>query len=60
MREVGIDLMFLIGWKWWKEHDRWCVSKIKDDLHPMEDDFDMMEDNLVMMEDDQNLLFPLN
>ena len=36
------------------------VSKIKDDLQPMEvDDFDMMEDDLVMMEDDQNLLFPL-
>ena len=31
------------------------VSKIKDDLQPMEDDdFDMMEDDLVMMEDDQN------
>ena len=29
------------------------VSKIKDDLQPMEDGFDMMED-------DQNLLFPLN
>ena len=29
------------------------VSKIKDDLQPMEDDFDMMEDY-------QNLLFPLN
>ena len=29
------------------------VSKIKDDLQPMDDDFDMMEDG-------QNLLFPLN
>ena len=36
------------------------VSKINDDVLPMEDDFDMMEDDLVMMEDDQNLLFPLN
>ena len=37
------------------------VSKIKDDLQPMEDDeFDMMEDDLVMMEDDQNLSFPSN
>ena len=37
------------------------VSKIKDDLQPMEDDdFDMMEVDLVMMEDDQNSLFPLN
>ena len=34
------------------------VSKINDDLQPMEDDFDMMEDNLVMMEN-YHLLFPL-
>ena len=32
------------------------VSKIKDDLQPMDDDFDMMEDDLVMMEDGQNFL----
>ena len=36
------------------------VSKIKDDLQPMEVDFDMMEDDLVMMEDYRNLLFLLN
>ena len=36
------------------------VSKIKDDLQPMEVDFDMAEDDLVKMEDDQNFLFPLN
>ena len=36
------------------------VSKIKDDLQPMEDVFDIMKDDLVMMEDDQNLIFPLN
>ena len=34
------------------------VSKINDDLQPMEDEFDMMEDNLVMMEN-YHLLFPL-
>ena len=28
------------------------VSKIKDDLQPMEVDFDMAEDDLVKMEDD--------
>ena len=32
------------------------VSKIKDDLQPMEDDFDMMEGDLVMMKDGQNFL----
>ena len=32
------------------------VSKIKDDLQPMEDDFDMTEGDLVMMEDGQNFL----
>ena len=36
------------------------VSKIKDDLQPMEVDFDMAEDDLVKMEDDQIFLFPLN
>ncbi len=36
------------------------VSKIKDDLQPMDGDCDMMEDDLVMMEDGQNLLFLLN
>ena len=36
------------------------VSKIKDDLQPMEVDFDMAEDDLVKMEDDQFFLFPLN
>ena len=36
------------------------VSKIKDDLQPMEVDFDMAEDDLVKMEDDQKNLFPLN
>ena len=36
------------------------VSKIKDDLQPMEVDFDMVEDDLVKMEDDQIFLFPLN
>ena len=29
------------------------VSKIKDDLQPMEVDFDIAEDDLVKMEDDQ-------
>ena len=36
------------------------VSKIKDDLQPMEVDFDMAEDDLVKMEDDQIFLFPSN
>ena len=36
------------------------VSKIKDDLQPMEVDFDMAEDDLVKMEDDQKILFPIN
>ena len=35
------------------------VSKINDDLQPMENDFDIMEDDLVMMEND-HLWFPLN
>ena len=33
------------------------VSKIKDDLQPMEVDFDMAEDDLVKMEDDQIIYF---
>ena len=63
MRAVWINLMFWIGWKWWKEHDSRLeddLQSLEDDLQTTEDDLQYKKDDLDIMEDDQKKLFPFN